>query len=320
MTVFVVFADSTTPLKPPTTPFIYAMCKGLPILRSVWLEKSLKNEDFLSTDKYLLKDHGVAENYDVSEVYEISFSLSQGIDNGIKASAQGGVLAGHHFVLCSGIGESKAQDELSRKELKVLLQAAGAQPLTTKDLRKLDGDLDNFLVVTSTIATDEQVELANRLVDDHKATSVTCELVTQILLKQSLDPLEKLKAKEQEATENKAAFNFVPGPTKELFKTKMINVSRTLSRPNQGDTNRGKLGEGGTLSIVESTFQKYVQYFNQDGILVFKACAPSKSDASPSMFGNAGRQDCVVWEAVNEAGYQSGEFIHRVSAYALYEN
>lgn len=280
-------------------------------MRHEWLQKSLKNEEFLPTDRYLIKN-GVAEVLDISEsVNETVFPLSQGIVNGIKASIKGGILAGHWCKLCPGIGETP--NEPSKKELIMLLKAAGADILTNSVLKGMDGDLDNLIVITSTIATDEQVELANKFVDSYNATRVTCELIIQMLLKQSLDPLEKFKPIQEQNV-----FTF-PGPGIVLYSTKLVDAYRTLSRANEGNTNRGKLGEGGTICIVESGTKKYVHYFDRYGTLKFKALVPAKFVADKEMFGNAGEQDCLVWEADNVAGNGSGQILNRVSAYVFIE-
>lgn len=137
---------------------------------------------------------------------------------------------------------------------------------------------------------------------------MTGMIVLEIFLLQSKTPLERLiKAKEKVAAEKDAAF--ATGYDKELFRTNLVEVNRSLSKPDEGDKNRGNLGSGGTLQIVEveSGSKKYVRYFDQDRNLKFKAAAPLKFVArnERSVFGNAGQQHVIAWEVTNEAGDQT---------------
>ena len=252
-------------------------------------------------DKYLLKDDSAAEGIDVAKnLYDAFFPLSRAIENGIEASSKGGILGGYLFVLCPDV--EKSEEDFTKKELRVLLEAAGARKLT-KPMLEAGDKFDNLLVVTSTTATDEQIKFVSKF-ETVGGMRVNIFLALQMLLFQSKTPLERLiKAKERAAAKKEAAFQCVATGSKELLRMELVEVNRTLSKPNEGDKNRGSLGRGGTLQIVESGSKKYVLYFDQDRTLKFKATAPSKALAS--VFGNAGKQHVFAWEVTNESGDQT---------------
>ena len=304
-----VLVSSTTPEPDPhTTPFLVAMSKGVAIVTRKWLFKSLKQEKCLPLSDYLLKDDGVAESTDITKnVYDTPFSLSDAIANGIHASSKGGILDGYVFALCPGIG--KAEHDFTRKELRVLLQAAGAEALPNDMLEETD-TIDNLLVVTSMKATDEQIEHASKF-EEFGGMRVSSMLILQMLLHQSKDPLEKLIEVMKERTAAKknafdaALHTFATGPAKELLRMTLVEVNRTLSKPDEGDKNRGQLGQGGTIQIVESGLNKYLHYFDQEGSLKFKARVPSKFFAHKEMISSAGEQNVIAWEVSNEIGDQT---------------
>ena len=321
MSVLIASADSsTTPVNPHTTPFIFALTRGIPIVVSGWLKKSLKEGEFLPMDGYLLKNDEAGEIIDTSGAMGTHFPVRQSIGNGIEALRDGGILSNYMFTLCVGIGEGT--NEPSMKELNVLLQAAGAKRLTRKDLEGEDmDDLSKLLLVTSSPATDKQVEQANKFVGIG-AIRVQVRLMLQVLLQQSLAPLERViaiqaqraaDAEKQASANADAAFHtFAGNPERVVHETTLIDASRTLSKPKVGNLNRGQLGGGGTLQILEDAFNnKGVKYYDQKRILRFKASVPSKSDAHKEMFGNAGLQDMLVWETTDKSGYGSGSAINR---------
>lgn len=302
-----VLVSSTKPV-PHTTPFLVAMSKGVDIVTHKWLLRSLKQEEFLPLSDYLLKDDGVAESTDITtNVYDTPFSLSDAIVNGMRASDEGGIFDGCVFALCRGIG--KAERDMTKKELKVLLQAAGAEELQRGMLEDTD-TIDNLLVVTSMKATDEQIEYASEF-EEFGGMRVSSMVILQVLLLQSKTPLEKvIEVMEERAAAKKNAFDaalhsFASGPAKELLRMTLVEASRTLSKPDEGDKNRGQLGQGGTLQIVASRLDKYAHYFDQERTLKFKARVPSKSFAYKEMLSNAGEDNCIVWETSNEAGDQT---------------
>eukprot|EP00985_Skeletonema_marinoi_P031509 scaffold37714_cov248-Skeletonema_marinoi.AAC.3 len=266
------------------------MIRGIPIVTYEWLTKSLKQGEFLPMDNYLIKDDSAAEGIDVTKkLFDTSVPLSQAIENGIEASSKGGILGGYVFCLCQGVGQE--ENDFTKKELLVLLEAAGAGELTPNVLEETDGTINNLLVVTSMTPTKQQIEFAREF-DTVGGMRVTSMLVLEILLLQSKTPLERLiKAKERVAAMKDAAS--ATGSDTELFRTNLVEVNRSLSKPDEGDKNRGNLGRGGTLQIVESGSKKYVRYFDQDRNLKFKAAAPLEFVArnERSVFGNAGQQN-----------------------------
>ena len=313
MTCLVASQDRNTAVNVHTTPLLVAISRGIPIIPYKWLGKSLKQGAFLPLKDFLLKDDSAAEGIDMTGgVYDTFFPLSEAIKNGIAASSNGGILNGFFFILCGGIGSS--EDKFTKNELLVLLKAAGAKQLTKnmlKKVKKADDTIENVLVVTSMTATDDQIKFADDVITlNEGGMRVTIMLILQILLLQSLAPLERLiEVKQRAAAEKEAAFH---AQGEELFSMELVGAERTLSKPGEGDDNRGNLGDGGTLKIVRSEGTTYVLYFDQDRDLKFKAKAPApsmflSSNARSPIFGNAGKQNVIVWEVTNCANELAGD-------------
>ena len=305
MTCLVASQDRNTAVNTRTTPLLVAISKGIHIVPYKWLQKSLEQGTFLPLKNFLLKDDSAAEFIDMTEnVYDTFFPLSEAIEKGIVASSKGGILNGFFFALCKGLGTS--EDIFTKKELQVLLEAAGAKQLTMDMLKEAKDTIENVLVVTSMTATDDQINFADDVITlNEGGMRVTIMLILQILLLQSLAPLERLiEAKVRAAAEKEAAFHIHFPEGKELWSMELVGAKRTLSKPGEGDENRGNLGDGGTLKIVRSEGTTHVLYFDQDRKLTFKAKAPappkflSRNAPSP-IFGNAGKQNVLVWEVTN---------------------
>jgi hypothetical protein len=300
MTCLVASQDRNTTVNPHTTPFLVAMSSGKPILTYKWLPKSLEHGAFLPLKNFLLKDDSAAESIDMTKnVYDTFFPLSEAIEKGIVASSKGGILNGFIFALCGG----RSEDDFTKKELQVLLEAAGAKEYVSDES---DDTIDNLLVVTSMAATEKQMKKADNIIASNKGgMRVTSMLILQILLLQSLAPLQRLiEAKEREAAEKEAAFHAHFPEGEELFSMELVGAERTLSKPGEGDENRGNLGDGGTLKIVRSEGTTNVLYFDQDRKLKFKAKAPAPPKSLPRnapspIFGNAGKQNVLAWEVTN---------------------
>jgi hypothetical protein len=302
-----------------TTTFLLFLATGTPIVTTDWIDDSIDSNEFLPPTNYRLMNHSAAEVIDVTDTNgscDPHYSLALAIRNGIEAASNGGILTGYCFTMCHGIGDeddpfgdNPIRKERSSEEVRMLLTAAGAIEVDVEDM---DGPLDKLLVIMSMKATKEQIQYATNLTHGYR---VSLTVILQTLTKQSLDPLEKLleiRRKEEEKTASTATFFTLPTDVdaEVEFDQSILDVTRSLSRQD-GDTNRAKLGELGTLKVVRESGVRTVYYSDQAGTLKFMSTAPSWTrvpslhDEDFVLFGNGGLSNWVVWEATNVAGKSS---------------
>lgn len=307
-----------------TTTFLFALATGTPIVTPEWIDASIDGNKFLPPTNYLLMDDSAAEVIDMNGGKggcEPHYSLALAIANGIKAASKGGILIGYYFAI-PDIGDDKEhsvnEKGPSSEEVRMLLIAAGAREVG----EDVDGiPLGKLLVIISTKATEKQIEYAKDLTKDG-GYKVNLLVILQTLMMQSLDPLEKLlhklleirckKAEEEKKTASTAFFTLPTDAGIEVeFDQSILDVTRSLSNPQVGDTNRAKLGELGTLRVVRESDARTVYYFDQANLLKFMSTAPSWTrvpslqDEDFVLFGNGGLSNFLVWEATNVAGKSS---------------
>ena len=85
-------------------------------------------------------------------------------------------------------------------------------------------------------------------------------------------------------------------------------VFRSLSNPDIGDPDRWDLGTG-TGKIwrsVDNNTTGIFQFVNHGGVKKMEAEIPPLATAHKHLFGNAGKQNCIVWDAYDTSGDTSG--------------
>ena len=85
-------------------------------------------------------------------------------------------------------------------------------------------------------------------------------------------------------------------------------IFRSLSNPDIGNPDRWDLGTG-TGKIwrsVDNNVTGIFQFVNHEGVKKMEAEIPPLATAHKHLFGNAGKQNCIVWDAYDTSGDTSG--------------
>lgn len=96
--------------------FVAALCLGIPIVSTGWLEQCNKENKFVDVQPFLLKDS------------EAQFDLSQSLERRLNAQERGGILHGFIIYVCPG--EAGINGLPSKEGYRVIVEACGATLLT----------------------------------------------------------------------------------------------------------------------------------------------------------------------------------------------
>lgn len=314
LTHLVAAEDQSSSLHPTRPKFLAALSCGAHIVTLQWLVSSQAAGMILPVDNFLI---GSAEAAEV----EHNFSLQRSIANGILAHSNGGIFNGLYTYLVAGVAGVQGP---SRATFKALFASVGATERTKSGVKTMikNGFAHSLLIITSDPPTSQQKKDtidAKR----HGAIVITFSKFVAILLNQSLEgitiqnetvlspklfsPPKKvvgftgISPKALSPPRAKAA----PTPRQEewslLLSTQITNLVRHLSDQVNGDQNRGIIGPG-TMNIISSniTGRKRVEVFDSDqGLKRLQAIVPP---TFRGIFGNAGSQLKMVWDAYDTSG------------------
>jgi hypothetical protein len=325
ITHLIAAVDPSSPIHPTRPKFLAALSIGASIVTLEWLIESQAAGTLLSVDSFLISSAEAAEK-------EHNFSLQNSIANGILAHSNGGICNGLDIYLTTGVASVQGP---SRATFKALIETAGAAERTKSSVKTLikNGHAGALLVLTSDPATPQQIKDAADA-KAHGATVTTFRNFFAVLLNQSFqgismpvmtdlcpNPAPPSKKVGFAELSPKVLFSPrqktpTPRPAKEveekwtlLFSTQIPNLQRYLCDRTKGDQDRGTFGPG-TMNIISSniTGRKKVEVFDKHQILRFQSTV---LPTFRGVFGNAGSQQKIMWDAYDTSGNVSAGAVLR---------
>lgn len=320
--------DSYSPIYPTRVKFLAAVSNATSIVTLQWLVESQELGRLLPVDDFLISTDEDAER-------EHNFSLQKSIANGILAHSKGGICRDLHVFLTAGVAGAQGP---SRATFKALFDISGATERTKSSVKTLikKGLAEKLMVITSDPATAQQINDA-AVVKAHGAKVITFRQYFQILLTQTLKGILTPETAEfsPKASPSVSASTLSPPPqpkkrvdfgdispkkisspfqkmatkrtTKEvkeewslLFSTQIPNLERELSDRINGNQDRGSIGAG-TMNITSSnvTGRKKVEVYDRHHVMKFQSTV---LPTFRGVFGNAGSQPKIIWDAYDTSG------------------
>ena len=138
LTAFIQATDKENEI-PRTLKILTSVCRRVVVVNFAWLEESVEATKFLATDKYHLVGNftGKKGSFDAREVFV----------NASNALKDGGILGGFYVYIVNGVAGGDGQPPLDK--LKILIQAAGAQILTSQTLVQNCNDHTKVIILAS---------------------------------------------------------------------------------------------------------------------------------------------------------------------------
>ena len=313
LTHLVATKDQTTSIHPTRPKFLLALSCSAHIVTLQWLESSHSAGAILPVDNFLIDRAEAAET-------EHNFSLQRSIANGILNHSNGGIFHGLCIYLVAGVAGAQGP---SRATFRALFAATGATERTKTSVKKMinNGLASSLLIITSDPPTSQQMK---DVIDaeSNGAIVITFSKFVAVLLNQSLEgiPIQKEALSPKLLSPSKKAVGFAGLSPKKLFSPRATAVSTTkreewsllfssqipnlirhLSDNVNGDQNRGNIGPS-TMNIISSniTGRKRVEVFDSDqGRMRLQAIVPP---TFRGIFGNAGTQPKMMWDAYDTSG------------------